>query len=161
MERAAIPAGHTPGEWEETPATCKEAGKRVQKCAVCNAELNTEVIPVDSTKHTPGEWKVTEEATCTKKGKEVQTCKICGEVLAEKEIDTNGAHTEGDWVVTEEATCGKAGKQVKKCKDCNAVLATQTIEATGEHSYVWGYDNNNHWRACSVCGQTEPGTETE
>ena len=85
---------------------------------------------------------------------------VCGEVADE------AAHAYGSWKVTRKAGCEEPGQKERSCTVCGH-KATEAIPATGhvweekytidvEPTYVEEGSESIH---CSVCGQSEPGTE--
>ncbi len=131
---------HTAGDWTTTKqATCTEAGEKVKTCTICEAVLETEVIPAKG--HTPGE-----AANCM----HALTCTVCG-----LELEPATDHTVSDWTVTKEATCTEAGEKTKSCTVCGTVLATATIPAKG-HTPGDAADCTHAW-TCIECGlELEP-----
>ena len=79
--------------------TCTEAGKKEQRCTVCNELLHEETIP--ATGHTPGEWEVIKEPTMTEDGERILKCSVCGEIFEREPIprlNKNGLIQEdGKW----------------------------------------------------------------
>ncbi len=59
-------------------ATCDKEGLQVQKCKICDHELE-EVIPAKG--HKAGKWEVKTPATASKEGVKVQKCTECGKTL--------------------------------------------------------------------------------
>ncbi|MBR6571118.1 MAG: hypothetical protein IKK75_11770, partial [Clostridia bacterium] len=125
----AIPAteAHQFTEEQEegkVPATCKDTGSVIVKCANCDA-TTTKELEIDPENHT-GETVVknAKEATCGEAGYTGDThCAACDAKLSDgTAIDPTGAHSytvevEGTKVP---ATCVAEGKITKKCANCEA-----------------------------------------
>lgn len=85
---------------------------------------------------------------------------VCGEVADE------AAHKYGSWKVTRKAGCEEPGQKERSCKVCGH-KATEAIPATGhiwEEKYTIDVEPTYEKEGsesihCSVCGQSEPGTE--
>lgn len=93
---------------------------------------------------------VVTDPTCTEKGYTTYTCSLCGDSYKDDYTDM----VEHEWNKGEEtkkATCGEDGEKTYTCKHCGKTK-TEVIPATGEHDYEWKYDDNQHWKECSVCG---------
>ena len=80
----APPCSHIAGVPVTTPATCTEAGSIVTRCTVCDAVIDTVVIP--ATGHTPGNWEVITPATDTTSGVEAIKCQVCGVEIQRRNI---------------------------------------------------------------------------
>ena len=104
---------HSFGDWVETPATCKEAGKKERVCAC--GEKESEVLPKLTT-HTFGEWEEVDPATCKDPGKKERVCSVCG-AKEEEELPKLTTHTFGDWVETP-ATYEADGLKERVCSVC-------------------------------------------
>jgi len=124
-ETAAIPAGHTWGEWKN------DATKHTHTCTVddCGA--------TESFDHRYGAWSKTDNETHSR------TCSVC------THTDT-AAHT----VVKDEAVapqCGVPGKtEGSHCTVCNAVIVAQTTVDALKHDFSsdWKKDADSHWKVC-------------
>lgn len=139
---------HTPGEYEILASpTCTEPGRRIQKCAVCQAEMgDEEEIPANG--HTWGEAEHIGAATCTEPGKVQYTCMVCRTIDGPKECPEHKAlgHT-FVWRNNNDAAIGKNETRTPVCSVCGYVDEEHTEEipntALHEHSYIeWTYNND-------------------
>ncbi len=143
------------------PANCKEEGIKTHTCTTQGCG-DTKEEKIDKTAHTYGDWKDAGN------GKHSRTCTvtICGNVETKD-------HTWNSGTVTKKATCKETGVKIYTCTVCNAKktedikLTAHTYDNTcdadcnvcGEtrsvsHKYktTWSKNKNEHWHACSVCG---------
>ena len=117
----------------QSNATCKEEGKRVEKCS-CG---QTQTIVLEKTPHTYKE-RVKQKATCEQPGIRVQKCTVCSH-----EIEEEIAQLEHDWKTLKktEPTCSEEGIESKQCDRCkkkeeniiptkNHTFQTEIIEST-------------------------------
>lgn len=104
----------------------KDAGndKHTRKCTVCSDP--------QTANHTWNSGTVTKKATCKETGIKTYTCTACNAKKTE-EIKLS-AHTY-------ENTCDA---------DCNVCGETRAI--THKYKTSWSKNKNEHWYACSVCG---------
>lgn len=111
------------------PATCKEKGQMIAKCARtgCNAEETQEI---EQSGHTYG-CTVTKEPTCVDVGTATYTCTTCGYSYTDT-IPATGVH---NYVgkITKAPTCTEMGEKTNTCTVCGASY-TEKIEK----------DLNNH-----------------
>ena len=115
------PCAHEFSEWEETAATCTEAGSKTRTCALCG-ETESEEIPALG--HS-GEWIVKQEATCGAAGSQSRTCALCGAEETE-EIPATGQHTFGAWTDTED------GGESRVCEICGTVETKESNAPNGD-----------------------------
>ena len=165
-----------PGSYD---ATCKEAGMAWWSCLQCGAEKEEELPKTDD--HSFGNLTAVDDDS------HKDTCSVCQQEITQ-------AHTWNQGTVTVKATCKEEGEMTYTCTGCKhtrtEVIPISTIhtwgkwgkvdadthmrtcsvcekEETGVHSYQtsWSKDKNNHWHACSVCGDRKdeekhtPGAE--
>ena len=74
-----------------------------------------------------------------------QVCKVgsCGDTTEKQQ------HTYGDWVINQ-PTCTSIGTKERTCSLCSH---KETIILPITHIYYeWKYDENDHWKQCSVVG---------
>ena len=62
-------------------ASCLESGLKEQKCAICDATLDSEEIPALG--HSYTEWEITIEATKDHEGEQTRHCIHCGDTQQE------------------------------------------------------------------------------
>ncbi len=147
-------------EWEVVKAaTCTEAGKKIEKCTVCQKYLDKEE-KIPATGHSYGSWQTVTAATCESAEVQKRTCAYCG--ASETRSGSAKEHTAGEWKVTKAATCTETGKKVKNCTVCQKQLEEAEIPATG-HSYgSWQTvtaatceSAEVQKRTCAYCGASE------
>lgn len=88
-----------------------------------------------------------------------ETDELCKGTIENRVLKVNGdtyvsekhKHKYGEWETQSEATCTTEGKKIHYCA-CG-VKETQSIEKI-PHTGDWYFDDDNHWKICSVCGQT-------
>ena len=177
--------GHNITQHEAKAATCTTIGwKAYEDCSDCDYttyveiaayghDFTTSVWQKDETNH----WKkcsrceatdqtaahtwneeITVAATCTAAGLKTYTCTTCLETKTET-ISAKGHNiTQHD---AKAATCTTIGW--KAYEDCSACDYTTYVEipAYGHDftSSVWQKDENEHWKKCSRCDETEQTAE--
>ncbi|MBQ9530817.1 MAG: leucine-rich repeat domain-containing protein [Eubacterium sp.] len=131
-DRKVVNSGHKIAEWNETPATCTEAGQREGVCSECG-ETITESIPAIGHSYEDTDLISTEESEEDGHTYYYFRCKNCGGIVEEKE------HTE--WIeglytrnMLTRATCTIPGLARDTCNICGETR-TQVVQATGEHEY--------------------------
>ena len=131
-----------------TPATCTEAGARVQSC-VCGLEMAREVLPALG--HDLKVIKAGMPATCTEAGKTDKTqCERCGKTFNRKTIPALGHNWRG-WSKIHEPTCTEAGMEQHKCRRCDA-------KETRVYGAALGHDMSD-WTQIKAPTCTEAGVE--
>ena len=104
-------------------------------------------------------YHAAEAATCTENGNiEYWSCSGCGKNFSDQEGEhevTNvtiaaAGHAWSGWETEQEATCIREGIRVRSCERCKTT-EEETIPKT-EHHYETAYDDSEHWKECSVCG---------
>lgn len=134
---------------EQQDATCTEIGYTAGKyCPACKTWIEGHE-EVEAKGHTPGEWKVDEEADCTTAGSKHQICSACGETIKIEDIPAKG-HNYVD-VITD-ATCTTDGYTTHTCSVCGNGYSDSFVEAL-DHSFT-NYTSNND----ATC--TSDGTKT-
>jgi len=132
-----------------TPATCTEAGARVQSC-VCGLEMAREVLPALG--HDLKVIKAGMPATCTEAGKtDKKKCTRCGETFKAKTIPALG-HDWEHWQKIQEPTCTEAGVEQHKCNRCGE---TESREYGAALSHDWG-----EWTVTTAPTCTKKGERT-
>ena len=109
----------------QSSSTCKEAGKRVDKCS-CG---QTQTIILEKAEHNYKE-RITKRATCLAPGEKIQKCSVCSEEIVE-EIPM----LEHNWKTSQKTTpsCSVAGVETRKCDRCNTV---EEVESPAkEHTF--------------------------
>ncbi len=121
---------HTPGDWEviEEP-TCTEDGLEVQKCAVCGAIIEEELIPALGHDYV----EETTEPTCENDGHVVQICIRCEETNVKEILPATGHSYEVAEVV--EPTCTEGGYTEYTCSVCGDTYEGDHTDPLG-HEYV-------------------------
>ena len=124
----------------------KDENEHWKKCSRCEATDQT-------AEHTWNE-EITVAATCTAAGLKTYTCPTCLETKTET-ISAKGHNiTQHD---AKDATCTTIGwKAYEDCSDCDYTTYVE-IPAYG-HDFttsVWQKDENEHWKKCSRCDETE------
>ena len=81
------PCNHILSDWKvNPPASCTNEGERYKECTLCQAKVETEVIPKIA--HSINGWVYDgEPATCTSQGKMKQECSQCKEVFFTITVD--------------------------------------------------------------------------
>lgn len=85
------PLGHTVEEWTtDVEPTCSQPGEEHGSCIRCGLEISRSI---DTTAHTPGEWKVTKDYSISSygaviPGTQTQYCSVCGAEMDTKEYTT-------------------------------------------------------------------------
>ena len=145
-----------------TEPTCTEQGYTTYTCSECGDSYVTDYT--DATGHSL-EYIEAIEASCEEAGNTAYYyCSECGKYYSDAEgneeielSDTIIAATGHSYesVVTE-PTCTEQGYTTYTCSECGDSYVTDYTDATG-HSYgEWSYyDEETHYRECSVCGNTE------
>ncbi len=151
--------GHTASTWiTDSNATCTVAGSKHKECTVCEATLETAVIPTIA--HTEAVDSAV-DATCTATGLTAgKHCSVCGKVTVAQTVVPATGHTASEWIIDSNATCTIAGAKHKECTVCKATLETAVIptiahteatdSAVAPTCTATGLTAGKH---CSVCGK--------
>lgn len=146
------------GDVTQKPS-CTQTGTTIYTCTAqgCGA---TKTVHPGKTAHTYGAWQKVDD------NKHTHTCSVCN-------TPETKDHTWNSGTVTKKATCKETGIKTYTCTACNAKkteeikLSAHTYEnacdadcnVCGEtraitHKYktTWSKNKNEHWHACSVCG---------
>ena len=139
--------------------TCKDEGVKTFTCSDCKA---TKTQPIEKTNdHKYGQWTDVDD------NNHKHVCSVC-------QKEESAAHTWNNGAVTKPATCKEEGVKTFTCTGCGKTrteviekLTTHTFDhdcdtdcnvcgltRQTEHKYneKWSADWQNHWHACSVCG---------
>ena len=146
--------GHTPGEWEEIPATCTARGTKQKSCTVCKTVLESEVTS-EALGHVPGEWS-TATATCTEAGGQVKRCTRC-EAVVEKNLQGEPLGHSAEWVITKLPTTETTGIKSFVCTRCKVTLETVELDKLGGGSNPSG--SNPGGSKPSRPGLIDPGKD--
>ena len=98
--------------------------------------------------HTFGEWTIVQDSTCAVTGTKKRVCSVCGA----EETDTIALkpHSFGEWTTVTAPACVTDGEQKRVCSVCG-LEEKEPIPAVGHVYPGWLWDENGHWRICSVC----------
>jgi len=96
--------------------------------ATCNLCGETRKIT-----HSWDKGKTTTKATCTEAGEKLYTCKVCGDTKTE--------------------TIKKTGHKYDHNCDTTCNTCGETRKITHDYGKAWTTDENQHWHACTVCGE--------
>ncbi len=146
--------------------TCKDTGIKTYTCTDCKA-TKTETIE-KTTEHKYGKWTDVDDNT------HKHVCSVC-------EKEETADHTWNNGAVTKPATCKEEGVKTYTCTGCGKTrteviekLTTHTFDhdcdtdcnvcgltRETEHKYNehWSADWQNHYHACSVCGDKKDVTK--
>lgn len=143
---------HILGNWKVNPAsTCTTEGSRYKECSLCNAKVETEVIP--KTDHSASSWIVDKKATCTSQGKQHQECTQCKEVLVSIVVgvaDHNVMKMSGYDATT--STPGRTDSL--KCMTCGAEVQKSFVIPIID-SVKYEYSVNSDGKSCTITGVTD------
>jgi len=117
-------------EWiEDWPCTSEKEGQKSQRCRVCGAVVNVEII--EEIDHSQIEIRNVKEASCTEPGYTGDTyCAACDVRLKSgREIPEKG-HQWSEGMVIKEAGCTETGKVSYTCTECKETKEEE-IEAKG------------------------------
>ena len=153
-------------EWQVvTPATCKQAGVKIQKCTRSGCDSTGETGVIDLVPHSETIIPAT-EATCEKDGNtEGKVCLDCGYVIvACKTIEKTG-HRSVD-VAAVEATCLTDGKtKGTMCSVCEKSLTgAEVVKAKGHDYKLISYSagtctlSGSEVYDCKACGDRKTVT---
>ena len=136
-------------------ATCTTNRVDVYQCAHCTITTKVEVenstVACSFTNYVPNN-----DATCLQDGTETALCDYgCGKDDV-RVIEGSAEHKYTQYVgVFQEATCTTNRIDVFQCAYCT-LTKNMEIEGTAQHDYSsdWLYDEEKHWRQCTVadCG---------
>lgn len=130
-QRVIRAKGHSASAWiTDVAASCENAGSRHKECTVCNATMETEIIPALGHKYA----SAVTAPTCTAQGYTTKVCNTCGKTEITDYVDALG-HKDGQWETVTPATCMAEGKRHKVCTVCGVERDTQVIEKT-PHSFT-------------------------
>ena len=120
-----------------------------ENCNICGHKRDAECAHAE-TQIIPGK-----PATCNATGlTDGSKCQKCGEILVSQVAIPVKPHTE---VVdsAKAATCTSAGlTKGKHCSVCSTVIIAQNIiPASHRYSDKYEYNDNYHWRKCTVCDE--------
>ena len=148
-------------EMKTDPASCTKDGKKYQNCAICGAEVTSNIIP--ATGHS-WELEETTPATCVKSGEKVYRCNNpdCSETKTE---NYSADHTYG-WKVTTPATCTTEGVETSYCTVCEEKFEeTRQIPAAKHVFEKWKVEvpatctaEGKRVSTCENCGATSSET---
>ncbi len=129
-------------------ATCKDQGKKKQKCNDCGA--TREVTIPATNQHEYTDWRYINDQV------HAQKCKSC-DVKTEKAHKTAGwaGDTKSHWKV-----CSDCGGRVsigehKLTGDCGSACEICSITPNVSHMYnaMWQQDDESHWQQCLNCSE--------
>lgn len=143
------PCNHILSDWKvNPPASCTNEGERYKECTLCQAKLETEVIPKIA--HSINGWVYDgEPATCTSQGKMKQECSQCKEVfftITVDKLDHDTVPIEG-YAATTTATGRTDRMYCTVCRDY--VQKAFTIPAIGSVEFTHQVTSNN---TCTITG---------
>lgn len=143
------PCNHILSDWKvNPPASCTNEGERYKECTLCQAKLETEVIPKIA--HSVNGWVYDgEPATCTSQGKMKQECSQCKEVfftITVDKLDHDTVPIEG-YAATTTATGRTDRMYCTICRDY--VQKAFTIPAIGSVEFTHQVTSNN---TCTITG---------
>ena len=99
--------------------------------------------------HAFGEWTIVQDSTCAVTGTKKRVCS-CGE--EETDVIALKPHSFGEWTTVTAAACVTDGEQKRVCSVCGQE-EKEPITAAGHVYPEWLWDENGHWRICSVCAE--------
>lgn len=131
-------------------ATCKDEGKKKQKCNDCSA---TKEVTIPATnQHEYTDIRYIDEKV------HAQKCKSC-------DSKTEKAHKVGDWTGDTKShwkTCEECGGRVSIGEhtltgDCGSACEVCGITPNVGHTYnsMWKQDDESHWQQCLYCSHQE------
>ena len=137
---ATLSVAHTLTRYSANAPTCTEAGNsEYYVCSGCekwfsdadgkNEIANHSSVVIAATGHTAGETWQHDDTN------HWHICETCNEPV------DKAAHSGGTATCTEKAVC---------------VVCNKAYGSTLAHNYVEKYDENQHWKECSVCGAIDP-----
>lgn len=152
-KKHTVANGHTyDGGAVDKVANCICTGIRKHTCIICG-DTYTEIIPIDSNKHTETEIKNALEASCTNIGYTGDVyCKGCGKKISSGTVIEQTEHVWADnYIVDIEPSCSAEGRESIHCQNCTATKNGRTIAKT-KHSY-------GEWEAIKTPSCTVAGAE--
>lgn len=100
--------------------------------------------------HSFRDWEIVGSPDCTNGGSEKRVCSVCGETET-RNVEAAGHDWEEGFAVDVEATCTTDGSKSIHCKNCDATKNNAAIPAVGYSYGDWQYNEDSHWKECSVC----------
>lgn len=139
-------------------ATCSETGlTEGKKCSDCGEILTAQTV-ISMKEHTPGDWKIDEDATCATDGSKHKECTVCHKTIETETIHKTG-HSYGS-VITP-PTCVREGYTTYTCSKCGDSYKDDYTPTTA-HNYEVGEvvnatceKNGYTVYICSGCGRSE------
>ena len=134
------------------PATCKEKGYTLHRCA-CGYSHKDNYVPIGD--HS---FAVETEtaATCCEAGSRKLRCTVCD--LLQEEVVAPLGHDCGEWSIQKHPSCTQPGQKLRMCKRCDFVEeevllptghdVTVAKDAKPAKGYLEGF--------CKNCGETVP-----
>lgn len=129
-------------------ATCKDEGKKKQKCNECSA--TREVAIPATNQHEYTDWRYINDQV------HAQKCKSC-------DVKTEKAHKTAGWAGDTKShwkTCSDCGGRVsigehKLTGDCGSACEICGITPNLGHMYnsMWQQDDESHWQQCLNCSE--------
>ncbi len=155
IETKEIPSlgGHQLSEWTvETPATCGDYGKKVQKCEISDCDWKEEQSIEPLGHHMVEVDK--KNPTCTEDGYVLRKCdrSQCGVEEETVLLADPANHKFVDGEIIKKPTCETTGSQATKCEYCGTAGETKTLSAKGGTCY-WLFDAaNQKYATCKEDG---------
>lgn len=113
----------------ETDSTCKEKGKIVEKCSLCEKEKVTkkDLLPHDFE-------LVIKDSTCISQGSKKNVCKNCNYEEWLETFELKPHNFESKYT---DPTCTEQGYTTKVCTDCNYQETLDYVDALGHSVSSW------------------------